>query len=81
MNFVDKTMITLADPASRTGAFDETALEQIVSAGYDSTINAQGPFARLLMSFGSASLLTQNACSTGRFSRWGVRSKPLRDSG
>lgn len=52
MNFVDKTTVTLAEPGSRPGAFDQTSLEQIVSAAYDSTtMGAQGPYAPVFDEF------------------------------
>ena len=45
MNFVDKTLLRLTDSATRTALFDNIALEQVVSAAYD-TDNApvQGPY-------------------------------------
>lgn len=42
MNFVDSTFIELADEASRTALFDQTALEQLLTASYD--VEAMGPF-------------------------------------
>jgi len=52
VNFVDKTMVVLADPGSRPGAFDQAALEQIVSAAYDSaTMGAHGPYAPVFDEF------------------------------
>jgi len=45
MNFTDKILIRLADPATRKGVFDATALEQFASAAYDtSQMILQGPF-------------------------------------
>jgi hypothetical protein len=52
VNFVDKTLVALADPASRPATFDQKALEQIVSAGYDATaMAAQGPFSAVFDEF------------------------------
>jgi hypothetical protein len=46
VNYTDRTLLTLADPATRSNAFDQTALEQIVSAGYDvDAMGVGGPFA------------------------------------
>jgi hypothetical protein len=45
VNFVDATLVRLADQASRAGLFDEVALEQIVTASYDvETLALEGPF-------------------------------------
>jgi len=45
MNFVDATLVKLADPATRAGLFDDTALGQLVSAAYDATtLGVTGPF-------------------------------------
>lgn len=45
MNFTDKVLIRLADPATRKAVFDPEALEQFASAVYDtSQIVLQGPF-------------------------------------
>ena len=52
MNYVDKTLISLADPTTRLGIFDDMALEQLVSAAYDTNImNIQGPFQPLFDDF------------------------------
>jgi hypothetical protein len=42
MNFVDATLVSLADEQTRTGVFDSTSLEQILEATYD--VNSMGPF-------------------------------------
>jgi hypothetical protein len=45
VDFVDQTIVRLADPATRPAVFDQVALEQLVAAAYDSsTMAAQGPF-------------------------------------
>lgn len=45
MKFEDTVLITLADPARRASLFDQAALEQITSAGYDaSRMTLEGPF-------------------------------------
>jgi hypothetical protein len=35
VNFVDRTFVSLADPATRAGVLDATALERILAAAYD----------------------------------------------
>jgi hypothetical protein len=45
VNFADAVFIRLANPASRVGVFDDMALEQIVSAAYDTDVmSVDGPF-------------------------------------
>jgi len=45
MDYVDATLVQLADETVRAGLFDQEALEQLVSAAYDAgTIGATGPF-------------------------------------
>jgi hypothetical protein len=45
VNFSDKVLIALADPTQRVSLFDQTALEQIASAGYDALrMTLEGPF-------------------------------------
>ena len=52
MNYTDRTLVELADPATRSGPFDQTALEQIVSAGYDvDALGITGPFTALFDDF------------------------------
>jgi len=34
MNFVDRTLVTLADPATRANLFGQLALEQLAQAAY-----------------------------------------------
>lgn len=52
MNYEDRTLVALADPATRPDAFDQTALEQIVSAGYDADVlGVTGPFAAVFDDF------------------------------
>lgn len=52
MNYVDKTLVALADPASRAATFDQTALEQIVGAAYDAdAMGIGGPFAPVFDDF------------------------------
>jgi hypothetical protein len=41
MNFVDSTLVGLADETTRSGLFDQTALEQLLTASYD--VDAMGP--------------------------------------
>jgi hypothetical protein len=45
MNYVDTTLVRLADPATRAPLFDAVALEQIVRAAYDTaSMPVAGPF-------------------------------------
>jgi hypothetical protein len=45
MDYVDATLLRLADPATRDALFDESALEQIVAAAYDTdAMPIEGPF-------------------------------------
>ena len=45
MNFVDKVLVRLADPATRGSLFDGAALEQFAAAAYDtSQMTVEGPF-------------------------------------
>ncbi len=45
MDFVDSTLIRIADPATRAGVFDQTALEQMAQAAYDAdALGLEGPF-------------------------------------
>ncbi|AIE86488.1 hypothetical protein [Fimbriimonas ginsengisoli] len=45
MNFVDATLIRIADPATRAAVFDQAALEQMAQAAYDADALAlQGPY-------------------------------------
>jgi hypothetical protein len=45
VNFEDRMLVALADPATRGGVFDQPALEAIVDAGYDAaTMGLGGPF-------------------------------------
>ncbi len=45
MDYIDATLLQLADDSTRDGVFDQTSLEQIVSAGYDTgALSIAGPF-------------------------------------
>jgi hypothetical protein len=45
VNFEDKTLLALADPTTRSAAFDQPGLESILDAGYDAaTMGIAGPF-------------------------------------
>jgi hypothetical protein len=48
MDFVDKTIVSLADTEQRSALFDQAALEQIAMASYDgSTMGLTGPYQAL----------------------------------
>ena len=45
MDYVDQTLVRLADPATRQSLFDQAALEQVALAAYDATsMSVQGPY-------------------------------------
>jgi hypothetical protein len=45
VNFVDATLLRLADPAAREAVFDQVALEQLITAAYDvEALQVEGPF-------------------------------------
>jgi hypothetical protein len=45
VDFVDATLIRIADPATRAGVFDQTVLEQMAQAAYDAdALGLEGPF-------------------------------------
>ena len=45
MNFVDKILVRLADPALRSDVFGEAGLERLAGAGYDTeAMSVEGPF-------------------------------------
>ena len=45
MDFVDRMLVKLSDPATQTGVFDAVALEQIAAAAYDtSQATLDGPY-------------------------------------
>ncbi|MBS0174567.1 MAG: hypothetical protein JSR64_11070 [Nitrospira sp.] len=48
MTFEDATLLRLAGPDTRAGVFDDTALEQLLNAGYDTLLNpVEGPFSAI----------------------------------
>jgi hypothetical protein len=52
VNFVDATIVRLADPASRAAVFDAAALGQLVEAGFDAaTLAVEGPFSAVFDEF------------------------------
>jgi hypothetical protein len=52
MQFVDATLVRLADPASRAGSFDQESLDSLVAAGYDvDRLGVDGPFVPLFDEF------------------------------
>lgn len=76
MNFTDATLVKLADPSARGALFDDTALEQFVSASYDATsLNVTGPFSAIFdeMQFGVAASIIGRVEGT-----WGMPGAPAR---
>lgn len=52
MNFADKVLVRLANPATRAAVFDGPALEQIASAAYDTSRGAlDGPYSAVFDDF------------------------------
>ncbi len=52
MNYVDRTLLRLADPNTRAAVFDTGSLEQLINAAYDTSgLNLQGPFNPLFDQF------------------------------
>jgi hypothetical protein len=52
MNYVDSTLLKLADPAQRGGVFDDVACAQLLSAMYDTTaMSVAGPFSAIFDRF------------------------------
>jgi hypothetical protein len=52
MNFVDATLVRLADPATRAGAVDQTALSQLVATAYETQgATVEGPYQALFDEF------------------------------
>jgi hypothetical protein len=43
VEFVDSTIVRLADPATRNAVFDQQSLEALLAAGYDTTSMSAGP--------------------------------------
>ena len=80
MNFVDKALVRLADPATRGGLFDDASLGQLLSAAYDlSLMPIQGPFQTVFetmqIGFTVPKLATLDGywCPTGSADRVDVR--------
>jgi hypothetical protein len=68
VNYADRTLVSLADPATRSGAFDQTALEQILAAGYDvDALGVTGPFAAVFDDFRLAVSAEADAVLDGAF--------------
>lgn len=44
MDFRDRILLRLADPAQRSSLFDQRSLENLVTAGYDVTAGISGPY-------------------------------------
>jgi hypothetical protein len=45
VNFVDATVVALADPTTRSALFDQDAFAQLVASGYDAgSLGVQGPY-------------------------------------
>src|SRR5438128_396363 len=52
MDFVDLTLVKLADPTTRTAVFDDLSLQQLVATAYDAeAMGVQGPFQPLFDEF------------------------------
>jgi hypothetical protein len=52
VDFIDTTLIRIADPATRAGIFDQSTLEQMAAAAYDtSSLILQGPYSAIFDKF------------------------------
>jgi hypothetical protein len=52
VNFVDKTIVRLADPTTRAAVFDQVALEQIAACAYDAdAMGLHGPYSAIFDEF------------------------------
>lgn len=70
MNYTDRTLVALADPTARAALFDQDALAQIVSAGYEATqMGIHGPYSAL---FDELSLGLATAPSAAIEGTWGT---------
>jgi hypothetical protein len=76
MNFTDATLVRLADPSTRAAVFDDVALEQLLSAGYDiAALNVSGPFTPIF----DEVQLGVGASVIGRVDgAWGISGGPAR---
>ena len=64
MDFADRVLVEVADPASRDAVFDQIALEQLLSAAYDtSSVPVEGPYNAVFDNFevGFVSFLQSHA--------------------
>lgn len=74
MNYVDRILVTLGDPGSRAGVFDQDALAQIVSAGYDAPeMGVHGPYSPLFDDLALALAASPAAAVEGT---WGMPGSP-----
>jgi hypothetical protein len=70
VNFADKLLISLADPNTRGAVFDQTALEQIASAAYDtSQMSIGGPYNAVFEELQLGLPVPKQATAEGQ---WGV---------
>lgn len=76
MNFVDYTLVRLADPQLRSSIFDQPALQQLLSTAYDTdSITVEGPFRALFDRFSVGLSMQRRTSIEGR---WGEVSDPQR---
>ena len=74
MNFVDYTLVRLAEPESRLSIFDQAALQVLLSAAYDTDLLAlEGPFQPLFDRFSVGLSMRPRMSIEGR---WGEVSDP-----
>jgi hypothetical protein len=72
MNFSDKILVRLADPATRAGVFDATALEQIATAAYDTSRGSlAGPYSAVFDEFEIGMTVPRVATLEGHFGSLG----------
>ncbi len=76
MNFVDYTLVRLADPLLRPSVFDQAALQQLLSAAYDTdALASEGPYQALFERFSVGLSIQRRTSIEGR---WGEVSDPER---
>src|SRR5687768_11978682 len=72
MNYEDKTLVLLADPATRVAIFDQDNLAQIVSAAYDTdALPVEGPYRPVFDEFRFGLLASHTAQLEGTWQQAG----------
>jgi hypothetical protein len=73
MDFVDRVLVKLADPAMQGGVFDDVALEQVASAAYDtSRATIEGPYRAVFDEVRLGLTVQRSGNAEGQFGPLGV---------